>query len=200
MEDVVLKVPKEHDTLATKTEIRIWEREVDIFVRQRETYHNKKCALYSVVWEQCSGAMQAKIKSDNDFDNMPKNSDSLALINVMKGIAYKFDSQKNIYLALDNVKLAFYSYHQGTKETNANYMSKFNNTIEVIERYGGKIGEDNELVMEELKIELDRTVQECLDNASPEVVKVAIEAAKSKAHAIAFLKRAAKNRYGHLVT
>ena len=31
---------------------------------------------------------------------------------MIKGIAYKFESQKNIYLALHNVKCAFYAYKQ----------------------------------------------------------------------------------------
>jgi hypothetical protein len=40
---------------------------------------------------------------------MTAKSDSLALINVIKGIAYKFESQKNMYLALDGAKHAFYT-------------------------------------------------------------------------------------------
>jgi hypothetical protein len=152
MEDTKIKVPKDHNAQASKTEIRIWEKEVDMFVKQRETYGSNKCALYSVVWRQCSEAMQAKIKSDDSYNEMYENSDSLGLIKVIKGIAYKFESQKNIYLALDNAKSAFYAYQQGADETNASYMSRFKNTIEVIEHFGGSIGEDKALVIEELKI------------------------------------------------
>jgi hypothetical protein len=68
----------------------------------------------------------------------------------IKGIAYKFESQKNIYLALDNTKCTFYAYQQAPDKTNANYMSKFKNVIKVIEHYGGGIGEDQVLVLKEL--------------------------------------------------
>ena len=152
---------------------------------------------YSVIWGQCSEAMQAKIKSDKLYDDMQEVDDSLMLIKMIKGIAYKFESQKNIYLALNNVKCTFYyAYKQGPDETNANYMSKFKNTIKVIEHYGGMIGEDKALVLEELKSLVGRNNE----TASTEEIKTAKDQAKCKMHAIAFLKRADKGRYGQLIT
>jgi hypothetical protein len=143
--------------------------------------------------------MQTKIKSDDAYENMHKDSNSLGLIKVIKGIAYIFESQKNIYLALDNVKCPFY-YHQGPKETNANYMLKFKNTIEVIKHYGGNIGEDKALVLEELKTQLKTSSQDVLDKASLKEIETAMEMAKRKAHAITFLKQADKSRYRMLIT
>jgi hypothetical protein len=200
MDDTSLAMPKDHEEYASKTEVRIWEKEVDMFVKQRETYNNNKCALYSVVWGQSSEAMQAKIKSDDEYEAMHADSDSLRLIKVIKGIAYKFESQKNIYLALDNAKCTFYLYHQGPEETNSNYMSKFKNTTEVIEHYGGNIGEDKALVNEELKTILKATNQDTLSRASTQAIEAATEMARNKSHAIAFLKRADKIRYGLLIT
>lgn len=131
--------------------------------------------------------MQAKIKSNDVYDSMHEDSNSLGLIKVIKGIAYKFESQHNIYLAIDNAKCAFYAYHQGPEETNANYMSKFKNTIKVIKNYGQNIGEDIALVIEELKSAgLD------VDKVPKKEVKKATEVTKRKTHAITFLKRADK--------
>ena len=114
---------------------------------------------------------------------MQEVDDSLILIKMMKGTAYKFESQKNIYLALDNAKCTFYAYKQGPDETNANYMSKFKNTIEVIEHYGGTIGEDKALVLEELE-----SAGRNNETASTEEIETAQDLAKCKMHAIAFLK------------
>jgi hypothetical protein len=83
----VIAVPKSHDEKASKTEIRIWEKEVDMFVKRRETYHTNKCALYSVILNQCSQAKQNKIKSAEFFETMNNNSDSLAILKEIKGIA-----------------------------------------------------------------------------------------------------------------
>jgi hypothetical protein len=53
--------------------------------------------------------MQAKIKSDKLYNSMHEEDDSLQLLKMIKGIAYNFESQKNIYLVLDNVKCDFYA-------------------------------------------------------------------------------------------
>ena len=52
--------------------------------------------------------MQAKIKSDDNCESLDQESDSLALTKVIKGIAYKFESQHNLYppLIMQN---AFYT-------------------------------------------------------------------------------------------
>jgi hypothetical protein len=48
---------------------------------------------YSVVWGQCSEAMQGKnIKSEKLYDSMHEEDDTLKLIKMNKGIAYKFES------------------------------------------------------------------------------------------------------------
>jgi hypothetical protein len=75
-----------------------WKQEVDMYFREKNMYDNNKCALCTVViWSQCSEAMQqAKVKSHDGYDAMYETSDSLALINVIKGIADKFESQKNM--------------------------------------------------------------------------------------------------------
>jgi hypothetical protein len=74
------------------------------------------------------------------------------------------------------VKCAFYAYKQGADETNANYMSKFKNTIEVIEQ-------DKALVLEELNYTGHNK-----ETASSEEIETATDLAKCKMHAIAFLK------------
>jgi hypothetical protein len=160
------------------------------------TTTNMHSALYSIIWGQCSEAMQAKVQSDNYYNDMNEDCDSLELIKVIKGIAYKFESQKNIYLALDNAKCAFYTYHQGADKTNANCTSKFKNTIKVIEHYGGNIGEDKALMLEELKL-----VGDDANRVSPMEIETAMEMAKSKSHnAMAFLERVDKARYGQLIS
>jgi hypothetical protein len=109
MTDTIIPTPTDHADTATKTEIRIWEKEVDMMVLRRVTYDANKCTLYSVIWNQCSESMQAKIRSSHIFEIMSTDSNSLTLLLEIKGIAYKFESQKNIYLALDNAKSAFYA-------------------------------------------------------------------------------------------
>jgi hypothetical protein len=167
-----------------------------MFVKRRETYETNKCALHSVIWNQCSQAMQMKLKSIDTFEKMNNENDSLALLKEIKGTAYKFESHNTIYLALDNTKCAFYAYKQGPEETNADYISKFKNAIEVIEHYRGCIGDDAILATEELK----KPGKPPTNTASSKELLQAKKTARSKAHAMAFLKRANRSRYSLLTT
>ena len=68
MNNTTIAIPKDHEEKASKTRIRIWEKEVDLYMKRQELYNSNKRALYSVIWGQCSEAMEAKIKYDNSYD------------------------------------------------------------------------------------------------------------------------------------
>ena len=193
--ETIIPRPKDPPESATKFDIRLWEKDVDLYATRLDAYRTNKCTLYSIIWSQCSESMQSKLKSTNEFEAMADSNDSLGLLQMIKGIAYRFESQSNIYLALDEAKCSFYTYYQGHDESNATYLSKFKDIIQVIEHYGGNIGDDEVLVAEELKkLKLDSKVTTSSD------LSAATETAKQKSHAIAFLKRADKHRYGILTT
>jgi hypothetical protein len=129
MTDTILDMPPAPEPTPGTTETEaaavsasaqvFWKQEVDMYFRKKNMYENNKCALYTVIWSQCSEAMQAKAKSHDGYDTIYETSDNLTLINVIKGIAYKFESQKSMYLALDDAKHAFYTSYQGADETKA---------------------------------------------------------------------------------
>ena len=74
IQDTEVLEPTDHKDRASKTAVRMWEQEVTMYVKQLETYKkNNKCALYySVIWGQCSEAIQAKIKSKKLYDSIHK--------------------------------------------------------------------------------------------------------------------------------
>ena len=191
MKDTEQTVPSDPTTNASQTEKRIWEKEVDSYCKRKDMYISNKIALYSVIWSQCSEVMQARLKSSKDFESMNDDSDSLALLLEIKGISYRFEAQSNLYLALTNAKIAIYAYQQGPNETNASFMSKFKNYIEVIEHYGGTIGDDDALITEELK-----NLQSSGDSKTD--LATAMLMARNKAHAIFFI-RTACHRFGKSV-
>jgi hypothetical protein len=136
---------------ASSTEFAIWKADIKLCMEKREWYVENKCTLYSVIWSQCSEAMQAKIKAVTGYQTMNEDANSLSLLNKIKGIAYKFESQKNIYVAINLAKKSFFSTQQAQNETNAAFMTRFKDSLAVIEHYGGNIGDDDALVKEELK-------------------------------------------------
>ena len=51
-------------------------------------------------------------KSAVPYNTLDQGSNSLELIKIIKSIAYTFESQQSIYLALDNAQYLSYAYQQ----------------------------------------------------------------------------------------
>jgi Zinc knuckle len=182
---------------ATSTEFAIWKADIKLFMEKREWYVENKCTLYSVIWSQCSEAMQAKIKSVPGYQVMNEDANSLSLLQEIKGIAYKFESQKNIYVAINLAKKSFFSTRQAQHETNAAFLTRYKDSIAVIEHYGGHIGDDIALIEEEEKkmtavmLPVPLTTDQRIS---------CITLAKNKSNAIYFLCCADPIRYATLTT
>lgn len=127
------------------------------------------------------------MKTEPTYATMHDDNDSLALLNSIKGIAYKFESQKNIYLSLDNAKAAYYTYRQGREETDSEFAANFGNITKVIEHYGGQVHEDSATLLEELKTSTgDATIT--INTATTAQLIVAKEARKRKCHGMGMLR------------
>jgi hypothetical protein len=143
MENTTIEMPKDHDASACNPSLG--KRSVFVCQTTRDIKQQQICTLIRHLGAVLRGnASQDQIGQVLQCHAQRQRQP----IKVIKGAAYKFESHKNIYLALDNAKCTFYAYLQAPDETNANFMSKFKNTIEVIKHYGGAIGEDKALLLE----------------------------------------------------
>ena len=77
MTDMVITVPTDLKSTATKTELKIWDKTVGSYVKRIDLYIENKSTLYSVLWGQCSDTMKAKIKALENFEKMSEHSNSL---------------------------------------------------------------------------------------------------------------------------
>jgi hypothetical protein len=198
MVDTIFVPPLAIDELnASSTEHAIWKADIKLYMDKREWYTENKCMLYAVIWSQCSEAMQAKIKSVPGYQTMNDDANSLSLLTEIKGIAYKFESQKNIYVAINLVKKSFFATRQAQHETNAAFMTRYKDSIAVIEHYGGHIGDDAALIAEE-----EKKMTAAMLPLVPTAAQLAscVTLAKSKSNAIYFLCCADPGRYTLLTT
>jgi hypothetical protein len=101
----------------------------------------------------------------------------------IKGITYGFKGQRYIFLSLDEARTNYYAYTQGPDDTIAIYLEHFTSLVEVLEHYGGAIGEDPGL--------LDST------DASSDATQ-RVKTARDRTLALVFLKRADRRRFGDL--
>ena len=150
LDDKVFTVPTDPKSTATKTELKIWDKTVESYVKRIDLYAENKSTLYSVLWGQCTDTMKTKIKALANFKTMSEHSNSLTLLKEIKGISYRFESRDNIYMSMDDAKALFYTNKQSHDESNANYLTKFKDMCEVIKHYGGSLCDDKAMIKEEL--------------------------------------------------
>ena len=102
---------------------------------------------YSLVWGQCTDLLRAKVEALNNYAQIKRDSHVLALLREIKGITFKFEDQCYVPHLLYQAYRSFYNLRQKPKDTNTQYLKQFNNTVDIIEQYGGSLGNDSALIV-----------------------------------------------------
>jgi hypothetical protein len=97
--------------------------------------------VFSLVWQQCTESMQAKIKSHRDYLTIESDLNGIDLLKVIKLICFNIEDEKYIPQKVHEVKSAFYALKQG-RDSDQIYQTKFLNNVQVIEQCGASLGED----------------------------------------------------------
>lgn len=138
---VTIERPADPPDNAGRTDIRIWEKEVDEFVRRKSNLFENLKTIYSLVWGQCTEYMRQKIEATDDYEEMSEGFDSIMLLKTIKDIAYSFQGQnKDLAQALHEAKRRFYLIAQGRSATTQQYLEQFTNMVDVVEHSGGQVG------------------------------------------------------------
>ena len=122
---------------ATRTQVRIWEKKVDEYVKRDNYLKENIKTLYSLVWGQCTDIMRQRIEALDIFMGMAAEGDGLALIKAIKNVAFNFQSQKYLPHSLHESKRRFYLSQQGKHSTTQAYLEQFQNAVDVIGYSGG---------------------------------------------------------------
>ena len=106
--------PSDPPAGATRTQERIWAKQVDEYVK-RSTYLNENVTetLYSLVWGQCTDIMRQNNEALLDFNGMSTEGDGLSLLKAIKNMAFNFHSQKYLRHSMYESMKCFYSMMQG---------------------------------------------------------------------------------------
>jgi hypothetical protein len=97
--------------------------------------------IFSLVWQQCTEALHAKVKAHRGYITMERDLDGIELLRVIKLICFNIEDEKYSPQKVHETKAAFYALRQG-RDSDQNYQQKFMNTVEVIEQCGASLGED----------------------------------------------------------
>jgi hypothetical protein len=184
------EIPKPTELEVSETNrlvIAIWEMKVSAYCTRTDYLNSNLKTAYAVIWGQCSEAMKAKLTSLNDFKTKSHETDCVWILNEIKGIMYRFEGQRYIYLSLNDARTSYYAYTQGAEDLISSYLEYFRSLVEVLEHYGGAIGEDPGL--------LDATA--AISSDTDDATKL-LKIARDRTLALAFLKRADLRRFGTL--
>ena len=155
MADPIMVMPADPAANASRTALKLWEKECEAFHKRQVDYEENKKSLYAVVWGQCSAALQAKLKSETTYSTFDSTCDVLSLIKTIKAATYRFNSKKYSYASLHYALRVFYSFKKGPDETDSEAMQRLRSIVEVIEDYGGSLPVHTVTVTEEINRDYD---------------------------------------------
>jgi hypothetical protein len=188
-----LAIPSDPSTTATATEKRIWEKEVDEYVKRRVHLDENMKTVYSLAWGQCTDILRAKLEALTIYNQLSADGDGIGLLKAIKTIAYNFESQKYLVHALHEAKRRFYNTIQRGVTVQV-YFEQFNNNVEVVEHCGGSLGNDTgigKMVMDDYG-----WTAGSLDASQTATLRTEV---KDRYLATAFLLGAERSKYGKLV-
>jgi hypothetical protein len=104
----VLDMPSDPPATASRTVTRIWEKEVDEYVKRKTCLQENLKTLYSLVLGQCTDVVLAKLEASDTYNKMLEEADSIKLLKEIRALVYNFQSQKHAPQALHEGKRRFY--------------------------------------------------------------------------------------------
>jgi hypothetical protein len=96
---------------------------------------------FSLVWQQCTESMHAKIKAHREYPAIERALNGIDLLRIIKLICFNIEDEKYAPQKVHETKAALYALKQG-RDSDQAYQTKFMNTVQVIEQCGASLGED----------------------------------------------------------
>ena len=192
-ETIVVRPAKAEKNDKDPTNKRICEKQLEEYVKGLNLYDSNKKSIYSVIWNQYSPALQTRMDSLKDYNDIERRSDCLKL----RSSVYQFETQAYIHESMLKTKEGIYRMKQKKDESTNGYRKRFREQLEMIRHYQGLFGYDVGLIRDEYRRQgLDR--EEEKDRRSdnwPEIEQLLID----RAQGVAFLRNTNAQRYGPLM-
>ncbi len=138
-----ITMPTEPDpTTATVVEMEIWKNQYRRADEKRATLEENGRRAYALIYDQCSPALQTKLKGQDGFNTVQATQDIVGLMELIRGICCKYDASSEPVMSLVQAKRRVYTCYQGAKQPNDEYAEELEAYIDVVEAYGGEFGNE----------------------------------------------------------
>ena len=163
-------------------------------MKRRSTLDENVQKSHSLVMGQCTDLLKSKLKQSNEWNAAYTTYDVLILIRIIRTITFKIDEQKYFLLTLHQARARFYNSRQ-LSLSNAEYLEKFNNFVNIAMAYNRKIHD------QAITYIATETANAGVDYDTLTAAKQAIvqDNAKYMYLACAFLCQSDRKRYGRLL-
>ena len=138
--EVLIPVPADRGTSNTTFNSLMLGKGLDIYVKRVDVYNQNKAEMYSKVIGQCTDALRAKLEADANYTSYNTNGDVVSLLNLIRTLAYDYESERYPFLALHSSLKSFYAHSQKAHESNDQYRESFQGAKEVVEHCGAVLG------------------------------------------------------------
>ena len=92
------------DDEESKFLIKVWEQQVTNYTNRLDLLKSNLRVVYTVIWGQCTEAMQFKLKTVPKFTEMDTACNCVWLLMEIKSVMQQFEGQRALHLALDEAK------------------------------------------------------------------------------------------------
>jgi hypothetical protein len=120
------------------TKVTIHEKRIGIYVQREMDLLTNMQAVYSLVWGQCSDALQAKIKGEEDYKTKSKEYNTIWLLETLKRVTAGIDDEVNPTYNYHGTLRALMTMTQGASETNDEWQQRVEHAASNLQMAKGK--------------------------------------------------------------
>ena len=121
----------------TPTEKRIWEREVDEYMKRKQILARNLENLYPLVWGQCEIGLRNKVRALEEYETFSSMCDSVSLLKAIREIAFSLESQKYPPLQVYDMGRTLFLMKQSHNQSVSDYLERFKDQVDIIDECGG---------------------------------------------------------------
>jgi hypothetical protein len=116
-----------------------YKAELDEAMKRKRTYEDNMFKAYALLWERCAKAMQDKIASRSDYDNVVYN-DPIALLRAIKEHSLNYQDTRYEMSIISDAFRSLFTSKQKDGESLQDYTRWFKMSTEILESHlGGRL-------------------------------------------------------------
>ena len=103
-----------------------------MFTSQESQLEDNMPKAYSLLWGQCTSALQSVVKDVEEYNDKSDKYDTLWFLTCLKKIMSGVDIKANVHTTLFDAIQTLFSMKHGQFESNDSYLERFNSNLKTV--------------------------------------------------------------------